>query len=245
MTLAAIQNDFRLWLSRADDEAAARIGDGPGLAVYQNNYRVQLMDCLESAYPQCLAWLGDAAFRAVAAHHVDHFTPDSWTIDDYPADFAATLAAFYPDDPEVGEMAMLELALAKAFVAVDSPALTAGDLTTTDWDAASLRLTPSAGLLTLNMNAAAIWSGLAQGTEPPAAAPLPAPVTLMTWRHGYICCYRTLDEDEAAILRSLGSGLRFSDICAALAEQGGEDAPGSRAGVLLARWAAEECLAFA
>lgn len=245
MTLAAIQNDFRLWLCASDEAAAARIGDGPGLAVYQNNYRVQLMDCLESAYPQCLAWLGDAAFRAVAAHHVDRFVPDSWTIDDYPTGFAATLAAFYPDDPEVGEMAMLELALANAFVAIDSAALTISDLPATDWNAASLRLTPSASLLTMNTNAAAIWSALAQGEEPPAAAPLHAPVTLITWRHGHISCYRTLDDDEAAILRSLGDGLGFADICSVLADRADDDARGNRAGVLLARWASEHCLGFA
>ncbi|MBB3980753.1 hypothetical protein GGR44_000384 [Sphingobium fontiphilum] len=245
MTLAAIQNDFRLWLSKADDAAAARIGDGPGLAVYQNNYRVQLMDCLESAYPQSLAWLGDAAFRAVAAHHVDRFAPDSWTIDDYPADFATTLATFYPDDPEVGELAILELALANAFVALDSPVLTTSDLPATDWDRASLRLAPSAKLLTMTTNAAAIWSALAQDEEPPAAALLHAPVTLMTWRHDHISCYRTLDGDEAAIFRSLGDGLGFADICAALADRAGDDAPGGRAGLLLARWATEQCLAFA
>lgn len=245
MTLAAIQNDFRLWLCASDEAAAARIGDGPGLAVYQNNYRVQLMDCLESAYPQCLAWLGDAAFRAVAAHHVDRFVPDSWTIDDYPAGFAGTLAAFYPDDPEVGEMALLELALANAFVAVDSAALTTSDLAVTDWDAASLRLAPSASLLTMTTNAAAIWSALAQGEEPPAAALLDGSAIVMTWRLGYISCYRTLDADEAAILRSVGDGLRFADICSTLADRPGDDAPGGRAGALLARWAAEQCLAFA
>lgn len=102
------------------------------------------MNCLESAYPQTLKWLGEEAFLAAAARHIYAVTSDSWTLDDYPRRFRATLAGCYPDDPEVGELAMLELALADAFVGPDATPIMAGDLAVTDWDTAALRLTPMA-----------------------------------------------------------------------------------------------------
>ncbi len=39
MSLLALQRDMRLWLTREDGDAAARLGDdtAPGLRVYQNN----------------------------------------------------------------------------------------------------------------------------------------------------------------------------------------------------------------
>ena len=52
--------------------------------------------------------------------HVARVPPSSWTLDAYPRDFPATLAPLYPDDPEVAELAVLELALAEAFVGADA-----------------------------------------------------------------------------------------------------------------------------
>ena len=54
MELNLLQQDFRDWLRRSDEDAATRLGlaDARGLAVYQSNYRTQLMDCLEESYPQ-------------------------------------------------------------------------------------------------------------------------------------------------------------------------------------------------
>ncbi|MGG2339436.1 DNA-binding domain-containing protein, partial [Salmonella enterica] len=91
----------------ADEVAAGRLAlsDRRGLGVYQNNYRGALMACLADSYPQTLRWLGEAAFEASAARHIDRVPPHSWTLDDYALGFPASLASEWPDDREVAELA--------------------------------------------------------------------------------------------------------------------------------------------
>ena len=94
MTLAAWQQDFRTWLTDASKEAAFRVGADAmrGLSVYQNNYRGQLIECLEDSFPQVRMLLGDEAFLHAAITHVNHHPPHAWTLDAY-ADARATLQA--------------------------------------------------------------------------------------------------------------------------------------------------------
>ena len=169
MGMIAHQRDFRDWLRLADGDAAARldVSDARGLSVYQNNYRAQLMSCLEESYPQLCAWLGVDLFRAAAARYINENPPSSWTLDDYPAGFPAGLQVQFPDDAEVPELAELELQLADCFIAADAEVLDLTMLGEVDWDSATLRLAPSVSLLAIQTNAAAIWSALANDTEPP------------------------------------------------------------------------------
>ncbi len=143
MNLIELQRDMRAWLTCEDAAAAARFGDeaAPGLRVYQNNYRAQLAACLEESFEHTRDWIGGEAFHRAIVAHVDRVPPSSWTLDAYARDFPATLAILYPADPEVAELAWLEMALGEAFVAADADALAADDLAAVDWDRAVLRLT--------------------------------------------------------------------------------------------------------
>ena len=255
MGMIALQNDFCDWLRSGDDDgagagdAAARLGvsDARGLSVYQNNYRAQLLGCLEQSYPQLLAWLGEPMFRAAAARHIDAHPPSSWTLDDYPAGFPETLRAQFPGDAELAEIAELELRLADCFIAADTDLLELAKLGEVDWDVAQLRLAPSVSLLSLHTNAAAIWSALANETVPPQCEYAADPGHLVIWRQDYASCFRPVDAPELALLDRLQHGLPFADICAALVEQYGEDDGVAQAGALLAGWARDQmiCLAAA
>ena len=61
MMLLDLQRDFRLWLASGSETAARRIPGAheAGLAVYQNNYRAQLVGCLEASYPLLRARMGE------------------------------------------------------------------------------------------------------------------------------------------------------------------------------------------
>ena len=87
MTLLALQRDFRRWLTHEAPDAAARLGAdadaAPGLSVYLNNYRGQLMAVLGETYATLRAWLGATAFDRAAALHVERCPPRHWTIDAY------------------------------------------------------------------------------------------------------------------------------------------------------------------
>ena len=244
MRLNTLQSDFSAWLHSEDEAAAARLGvaDAEGLAVYQNNYRGSLMACLEDTYPHTMTWLGEEAFAAAAADHITRVPPHSWTLDDYAQGLPESLAEAFVYDPEVGELAALELALSEVFIAEDAAALGVADLGGVDWESAVLRLVPSVRLLKMATNAPAIWSALAAGDAPPPEEMAPAIRPLLIWRQEYTCVFRETTEDERDVLPRLGQGLSFAALCEEMVSRHGADDGVARAGGLLGQWAADGLL---
>lgn len=238
MSLLALQRDFRQWLTSEAPEAGARIkaGGAPGLSVYLNNYRASLMACLAESFAATRAWLGEDAFDAAAATHIDRLPPHGWTLDAYALDFPATLDMRYPQDAEVGELARIELALGLAFVGPDADPLDPAMLADVDWDTATLRFVPTLTRMALTTNAAAIWSAIAAEQTPPQAAILPGPATLVIWRDGLTPCFQTLDDEEAQWLALMMDGSSFGDLCGHIIERHGEEQGPARAGAVLGQW---------
>lgn len=238
MSLLALQQDFRRWLVEEAPEAAQRIArpDAPGLGVYLNNYRGQLMSCLAQSFEATRAWLGEAAFDGAAATHIDRLPPHDWTIDAYALHLPDTLDLLYPDDPEVGDLARLERDLGLAFVGEDCPPLDLSALAGVDWDSAAIHLVPTFTLVPVRSNAAAIWSAIRAEEAPPAAEILPEPAHLALWRAGFSPSFRTLEADEATGLRAISGGATFAALCQSLAERMGEEAGPALAGAWLGQW---------
>lgn len=245
MSLMQTQSDFRHWLEHKDTAAGWRLGlaDGRGLAVYLDNYRGQLMGCLEDSFPKTLAWIGHRRFQAVAADHIERCSPSSWTLDDYAPGFPASLTKAWPHDPEVGELARLEHALDAAFIALDAHALTVAKLGEVDWDQAVLQLVPCCALLHFHTNAPEIWMALSEEVKAPAAEPCGDGRVALVWRSDWTCRFRLLDTDEAALLAAIiDGGERFDAICETLVAQLGETEGVARAGALLVQWTQEGIL---
>jgi len=241
MSLYALQHGIRNWLTTENPAVATQCGARApaGLSVYLNTYRGQLLDCLAESYPITRQWLGDSAFTAAAAEHIDRRPPSSWTLDAYPEGFAATLDALWPDDAEVAELAQIEAALTAAFVGADADPVDPAGLAAVDWDRAVLHLVPTCTLLPVVTNAPAIWAALAAEETPPAAAPLPTPAHLAVWRTGFAPAFRTLAPTETKALRMAAAGATFAAICARLAADHGEAAAADMAGHMLAQWLAD------
>lgn len=245
MNLHTLQSNFRNWLVHEGPEISSQLDAdaGPGLGVYLNTYRAQLMACLAETFSAVHAWLGDTAFEAAAATHIDRVPPDNWTLDAYARDFPDTLQLLYAHDPEVAELARLEKALAAAFTGPDSATVALTALDGIDWERALLRLVPTLTLLPSTTNAAAIWSALAEEAAPPAAQKLQFPTQLAVWRVEYVPRYRTLDPLEAQALELIAQGLRFGQLCARLSAQIGEQAGTALAGAWLGQWLQEGIIA--
>lgn len=233
-----MQRDMRAWLACEDTSAADRLGAAAasGLRVYQNNYRAQLVACLEESFAQTHAWIGGEAFHEAVIAHIDRLPPSSWTLDAYPLDFPATLAIRYPDDAEVAELAWIDCALGEAFVGFDAVTVTTDDLGGIDWDRATLHFTPTMNLADLTTNATAIWSALANGEMPPALEPLPETGAILVWRQGLTARFRAIDRHERDALNLARTGLPFADFCAMMVDAHGEEAGVARAGGLLGQW---------
>ncbi|WP_206243832.1 HvfC/BufC family peptide modification chaperone [Novosphingobium terrae] len=243
MSLLTLQTGLRDWLTREDTPELKVPRPEAGLSVYLNNYRAQLMACLSESYPTLHAWLGHAAFEAAAAQHIDRSPPFSWTLDAYGLGFPATLRSLYPHDPEVGDLAALECALAQAFIAPDSPPLDPASLAAIDWDRARLRFIPALTLLPASSNAGAIWSAITQGETPPAVQTLPQEGAILIWREGFTPAFRTLESTEARALEALQKGCDFGALCAMLVAREGEAAGPQIAGAWLAQWLADAIIA--
>ncbi|PZO92314.1 MAG: DUF2063 domain-containing protein [Sphingomonas sanxanigenens] len=238
MSLIALQRDFRAWLDTASDEAAARMGPqaAAGLLVYQNNYRAALMACLADTFERVRAWIGEDAFEAAAIAHIRTHPPHAWTLDAYAEGFPDSIAALWPHDPEVGELAWIDGALAEAFVAPDADPVAMADLGAIDWDNAVLRFSPSIALAPAASNAAAIWSALSAGETPPAAARLPIPGATMVWRQDGMSCFRSIETVERLAIDHAMSGASFGALCAMLVDSLGEAEGAAQAGALLGQW---------
>lgn len=237
IALAELQRGFSDWLVDAPTDFAGRIGEraAAGLAVYQNNYRSQLVDCLGETFEQVHAWLGDEAFVDAARGHIQQNPPHGWTLGSYGEGFDRTLAALYPDDPEVAELAWLEWALAQAFTGPDADPAAPDELAAIDWDNAGLTCAPTLQTRAAVTNAGAIWSALSAGAEPPAAAMLPEAGAMLVWRQEFTPCFRTIEAEEHTALELIRAGTSFGALCVQLVDSAGE--AGVRlAGTMLGQW---------
>ncbi|MBP0588693.1 putative DNA-binding domain-containing protein [Paraburkholderia sp. LEh10] len=244
MTLAAWQHDFRTWLTDASEEAARRIGPHAmrGLSVYQNNYRGQLVECLEHSFPQVRTLLGEDAFLQAAATHIGSHPPHAWTLDAYACDFGDTLRALYPHNPDLHELAWIENALTEAFVAHDAKPLPLDTLASIDWDAAQLRFAPSLRHRTATTNADSIWSAMAQSAEPPDGEMLAEAGGLLVWRRQFVSCLKRVDAIEYEAVLHLQKNASFATLCDVLVERLGDEHGVAKAGALLAGWLGSELI---
>lgn len=243
MNLAQWQDAFHHWLVSASDESARTLGNkGAGLAVYQNNYRAQLVGCLEQAFPNLRRWVGDEAFLAAAVTHIDRYPPHAWTLDVYPEGFYRTLHEVFPHNPDVHELAWIESSLNEAFVAADATPLSLDALAQVDWDTAVLRFAPSLRCHRLTTNAEAIWSALWQQAPLPEAVMLAQPGGLMVWRRQFTSRLRQVDALELEALRHVHADGRFAGLCELLVTRLGEEKGVARAGEMLAGWLGSELI---
>lgn len=239
MNLAQWQDSFRTWLVTGTADHARVFGDraATGLDVYQNNYRSQLVNCLQVSYPNLHRWIGENAFREAAITHIDAQPPKGWTLDGYRQDFSATLHDMFPRNPDLHELAWIEWALAEAFVASDADPMSREALWSVNWDEARLRLTPSLRHHAATTNADDVWSALQEeATAVPEGEMLDSPGGLVVWRRGFLSRLRRFDGDDYAALCGLSADSRFEALCETLVTRLGEEAGVARAGTLLAHW---------
>lgn len=236
MNLANAQREFHAMLT-----GAVCAPHAAGRAVYLNNYRAQLVACLETSYPMLRAFVGEAAFLHAAAAHIRRVPPRAWTLDAYADEFADTLQALFPDNPDLHELAWIEHALDQAFVGPDAAPVAADALAAIDWDLARLQLSPTVHLRAATTNSADLWYVLRDGGSPESEM-LPAPAGLLVWRRGFVSCLRALDAIEYAALSHMQRDGNFVGLCALLVERLGEEQGIASAGAMLADWLGSEMI---
>lgn len=244
MKLATLQHQMRDWLINGAEADAVRLAGGTraGLYVYQNNYRSQLVGCLEHSFPHLRSLMGKEPFLHAAVTHIAHCPPQAWTLDAYGERFGETLRTLHPDNPDLHELAWIEWALSTAFVARDAAPLDSSRLADVAWDRARLVFAPSLALAPLTTNAADIWTALQKGEAAPEAQMLAEGGGIVVWRRGHVARFRVVGQDELAAVDIARGQRGFDALCAMLADRLGEEAGIGKAGALLADWIANDMI---
>lgn len=246
--LAQLQSAFHDHLLDAPSDIAAairvggRISTAQRLGIYHNAYRVRLVENLADTFEKTCAYLGDTHFDASARAFVSAHPPTARSLRDYGGAFPGLLAARYPDDLDIAELAHMDWVMRQAFDSADAAPLTADALASVPadaWETLGFDFVPSMVLLSIRYNTPAIWAALDHASTPPAAEHLPQPAQVLVWRRGWQPHFRTLDAAEARALADLKAGVRFAQVC--LVENTADDA--LRIAGYLRRWFEEELIA--
>lgn len=230
-----------------DDEAALPDGwndrHAAGMAVYRNNYRTALVEALRSTFEQTERWAGEDSFKRAAAHHLISHPPSSWTLDVAGERFDETCAELFANNPEVSELAWLEWAMHRAFVAADTPALTREQFAEQsarfgeeDWVNLRFTLIPSLQFRSIRQDSAGLWRALKDDESPREQLALAAPAGLAVWREDLTPVFQSLDPSELVCLDLVAQGGSYGDCCGTLVERLGEEEALPFAGAMLGRW---------
>ena len=247
-SLGDLQRAFQDYLLASSESFQAAVRDTRKadritlLDVYRDGYALRLIEALTADYPGLMAMAGPADFdhmaRAYIANHPSRQPSIRW----YGKGVADFLSATppYSRTPAASEMARFEWALGEAF---DSPDVTpvAADalmaLPTEAWETLSFTPLPSLRRLTLEFDAPQAWQRRDE-VEPGnlEVERTTRPLRWAIWRPELVSNFRSLDEDDAALLDALADGRTFPELCEAVAPFTGEEQAPARAASLLRAW---------
>ena len=247
-SLGDLQRAFQDYLLASSESFQAAVRDTRRadrvtlLGVYRDGYALRLIEALTTDYPGLMAMAGPADFdhmaRAYIAAHPSHHPSIRWFGKDV-ADFLSATPP-YSRTPAAAEMARFEWALGEAF---DSPDVTpvAADalmaLPTEAWETLSFTPLPSLRRLTLEFDVPQAWQRREKvepgNLEVERAA---RPVRWAIWRPELVSNFRSLDDDDAALLDALTDGQPFPELCEVVVPFTGEAQAPARAASLLRAW---------
>lgn len=219
--------------------------------LYVNAYRGRLADALIDNYPILHRVLGDEMFHAMAMAYIDahpsRFRSIRW-FGDQLASFIETHPDFLPH-PSLVNLASMDWALRGAFDAAEAPLLLVSDLAALapeEWPQQCFTLHPSVHLLDLQWRIEPLWQTLNQDENAEVAAPDELAHSLLVWRRGLECQWRSLEVPETTALRTVAAGKSFAEVCDTLAALGDENLTGSDpatfAASLLRQWLSDGLL---
>jgi Putative DNA-binding domain len=216
--------------------------------VYADGYVVRLIEALQTDFVGLHALAGDELFdrfgRAFIAAQPSNFRNLRW----YGGGLAPYLSSTAPwsEQPELGEMARFEWAMATSFDAPDAPSLQREQLSALaadDWPRVCFTVHPAVQRVRLTTNVAAIWSAQAHGEPLPAVQTGATERTWLLTRRELQVRHRPMADDEAVVFEGLASGASFAQWCAQLGEAVDEEQAAQRAAQYLGQWLAEGALA--
>lgn len=221
-SLSKLQEDVQRYILGQHDHALTHVITTASLSaerrldIYFNAYRARLIALLNDTYARVACHIGERAFDPAAGRYIARNPATTGSLRDYGMDFPLSLADDFPDDPEIAELARMDLTLRHAFDARDAEILCLEDLATMaphEWDDIVFTLHPSFIILGFDYNTVAIWQALNDGDAPPAAVLNANRMDWLFWRKDLQPHFRSLDALELAALQGIAQQQSFGQIC--------------------------------
>lgn len=197
-----------------------KVSPSQGIEIYQNAYRLRLIETLKDTFEHTAVYLGDSWFESACLDYIQSHPSEHHNIGFFGQQFPDFLHAHYPKDPDIGELALLDWRLRRAFDGPDEQALELGvlaDLSQSDCEYLIFRFIPTLRCDPLQSNAVAIWQAINAEQPPPQASFFSEPVFLLTWRKEFQPHFRTLDAAEFSVLDMAMKQLPFAQLCQQIA----------------------------
>jgi len=254
-TLASQQQALRRAIVSPQAEADSLLRERPGgeplLRIYRHAYTERLIGALRDNFGCLPQVMGDEAFdalaRAYVAAHPSRHPSIRWFGERLP-EFMAARNELVPH-PALIDLARMEWALRSAFDAADAEPIDAAALAAFapgQWSRLVFGALPSVQLLDMRWAIEPLWRALqsvAAGEEPDLPEPAQHAHVLLVWRQGLENRWRSLDADQAALLRGLLDGLNFGELCEIAAAAVGEEQAATAAVSALQTWLVDGLLA--
>jgi uncharacterized protein (UPF0276 family) len=210
------------------------------LDIYANAYFYRLLDVLRDLFPRLAYLAGEVPFHNLVTDYLLAYpstAPDLRRLGE-------RLPAFVLDHPLgqhtplLPEVAELELGLASALDAPDSPLFMRSrlaELAASEWPALELELAPSVRLTKAahDLTTIAALCDDRQRERALATPPAAEQTALLIGRRGHAVYFRALEPRESLTLEKIKGGTRFATLCEAL---GPHDADPARLAEYLMRW---------
>jgi hypothetical protein len=221
-----------------------RLKSGARLAVYNEAYRLRLLEAMSVDFPKLHTLAGDATFEQLGRAYIEDCPSVHFSI----RYFGARLSRFLHDTepfcrtPALSGMAAFEWALGLAFDAADAALLDERafeSLGAEQWSTMQLVLHPSVQRLDLEWNIPALWNAIDTEEAPRPPARLDAPQAWLIWRRELQTQYRSLQPAEAWAVDAVLAGTSFGMLCEGLCNWlDTKEVPG-QAATWLKRWVRE------
>lgn len=213
---------------------------GRRLGIYHNAYRARLAEVLADTYSKTLSYLGDELFDPLAREHAVRHPPQTRRLGRWGLDFPETLRAHYPHNPELHELAQLDVDLRTCFDGPDVAALDAA-LVAADpghgWLHQAAPAHPSLRLRPITTNVVQLWQAIDADQEVPPPHALAEPRVLAVWRKGLQPHFKTLGPGEARLLQHLLAGQSLAEASAVLLDDPVLGDPQAYSELLASWWA--------
>lgn len=236
MSLAAQQEQLWQWIvgdAAVRDTAlmvkAGALSPDERVNVYAEQYWLRLRDVLRGEFEHVRAVLGDDDFDVLAAKYVKAHPSTHFSLNWLGQHLPAFLRAQPVEGaPFLADLAELEWARSQAFIADDSPVVSAEALAVvTPETAATVRftLTPSVRVLQHGFDVRPLFRAIADGASWSEVGMPPSPTSLVVFRQGFTVFHDAVSSAEAEALTRAMTGASLPELCDAFAEFGDEAAP--------------------